>query len=167
MVIVGVQVPVLGITAIVLSAFSIYAFVTAFDLRCIVHGMDESRKSLIKLVTENPVLVDRPSPTDLNSITADRLIGMLQKKSSILETTPDDFYIINKSKELEKALKTLHEYFARALDQFNPRDVEAINSGVGNQVVIDKISSFFDDLNFSVSHLTNFTTIPQLNLPIS
>jgi len=64
-------------------------------------------------------------------------------------------------------LETIHEYFARALDQFNPIDVGAINSGAGNQVVIDRISSFFDDLNFSISHLTNFTTIPQINLPIS
>ena len=73
----GVSVPVWGIAAIVLSAYSVYAFVTANQLKCIVHGMDLSREEIINLVTENPILGNRPSRTELNSITAERLSILL------------------------------------------------------------------------------------------
>jgi hypothetical protein len=163
----GVSVPVCGIAAIVLFAYSTYAFLTANQLNNIVHGMNLSRRDLIELVTENPMLDDRRNPTEFNSNLTEEIRLLLERKESILETTPDDFFIIDKSKELQKILETLHEYFARAFDQFNPIDVEAINYWADNQVVRNSILSFFSDLNFSVSHLMNFTTIPQLNLAIS
>jgi hypothetical protein len=64
----GVSVPVCGIAAIVLLAYSTYAFSTANQLSNIVHGMNICRKELIELVTENPMLDDRRNPTEFNSI---------------------------------------------------------------------------------------------------
>jgi NADH-ubiquinone oxidoreductase chain 3 len=62
----GVTVPVVGIAAIAICAYSLYAFVATNQLNNVVHGMDISRKELIKLVTENPILDDRQNFTELS-----------------------------------------------------------------------------------------------------
>lgn len=171
----GVSVPVCGIAAVVLFASCLYAFSTGNQLHNIIHGMNNSREQLIELGTEGHMMgdvryliVDDPRIlAESNSSITEEMTQWLYRKRNILETTPDDSFIIGKSNELHKILETLHEYFARALNQFNPIDVEDINYYWPDSGVRDKILSFFYDVDFAVSHMTEYTDIPELGLQIS
>ena len=160
----GVTIPVWGVVTVVLFASSIYAFATARQLYCVVESTNKRRQELIELVTENPML-DIRNPTLDNSNLTEELRALRQELENILEVTPDDFYIIGKSKDLQKTLKTIHEYFDRATGRAGATDAESITRVGFN--VRQMISEFVFYLNFSASHMINFTTIPQLNLPIS
>jgi hypothetical protein len=72
-------------------------------------------------------LIDFRNDVLNNSNLTEELRRRLLNLENILERTPDDFYIIGKSKDLQKALETIHEYFPRAIAHVNSTDVEYIN----------------------------------------
>jgi hypothetical protein len=149
----GVTIPV-SVVPVVLIASSLFAFRMARKLERKVNALEQGRKDLVELGTDNPTL-DNPNPSQ------EEIRQLLQAQKDITDRMPLDESVMDTSMILQDTLETIHEYFGRAIDHVSPEEVNAIiRAGIE---IRQAIPEFLSSLHSSVNCMTvNFLTTSRL-----
>ena len=150
----GLTLPAVTGVTVVLIAGSLYVFKVTRKLEPRVNDLEQGRKELVELATDNPALDNsNPAPEEVRQL--------LQETRNILKRMPSDDSVMDRTMILQDTLETIHEYFARAIDHVSPEDVNAITrAGIE---IRQAIPEFLSSLNSIVNCMTvNFLTTPGI-----
>ncbi len=120
-----------------------------------INTLEQGRKELIDLATDNPAL-DNRNPT------TEEVRQLLQETKNIIKRMPSDDSVMDRTMILQDTLETIHEYFARAIDHVSPEEVNAITrAGIE---IRQGIPEFLSSLNSMVNCMTvNFLTTSRIH----